>query len=132
MRIRNQGHSKRKRDHPHLPHSAPSEVEGVRIVIISFRNIAKKTNESAYERIKTLPNNKERRSKLAVFHFYSFQNGVNTINVKKKISLPLKKINVKKFRKLSQINGYLTTAIARGDTRDHKRKLLPTYEKKFF
>ncbi len=28
-----------KRDHPHLP---PSEVEGVRIVVISFRNIAKK------------------------------------------------------------------------------------------
>ncbi len=30
-----------KRDHPHLPHSTPSEVEGVRIVVISFRNIAK-------------------------------------------------------------------------------------------
>ncbi len=31
-----------KRDHPHLPHSPPFEVEGVRIVVISFRNIAKK------------------------------------------------------------------------------------------
>ncbi len=29
-----------KRDHLHLPHSSPSEVEGVRIVVISFRNIA--------------------------------------------------------------------------------------------
>ncbi len=29
-------------DHPRLPHSTPSEVEGVRIVVISFRNIAKK------------------------------------------------------------------------------------------
>ncbi len=32
-----------KRDHPHLPHSPLSEVEGVRIVVISFRNIAKNT-----------------------------------------------------------------------------------------
>ncbi len=32
-----------KRDHPHLLHSPPSEVEGVRIVVISFRNIAKIT-----------------------------------------------------------------------------------------
>ncbi len=31
-----------KRDHPHFPHSPPSEVEGARIVLISFRNIAKK------------------------------------------------------------------------------------------
>ncbi len=31
-----------KRDHHYLPHSPPSEVEGVRIVVISFRNIAKK------------------------------------------------------------------------------------------
>ncbi len=31
-----------KRDHHHLPHSPPSEVEGVRIVFISFRKIAKK------------------------------------------------------------------------------------------
>ncbi len=31
----------KKRYHPHLPHSTPSEVEGVRIDIISFRNIAK-------------------------------------------------------------------------------------------
>ncbi len=31
-----------KRDHPHLPHLPPSEVEGIRIVVISFRNIAKK------------------------------------------------------------------------------------------
>ncbi len=30
-----------KRDHPHLPHSPPSEIVGVRIVVISFRNIAK-------------------------------------------------------------------------------------------
>ncbi len=34
-----------KRDHPHLPHSPPSEVEGVRIVVISFRNIAKNKEE---------------------------------------------------------------------------------------
>ncbi len=27
---------------PHLPHSPPSEVEGVKIVVISFGNIAKK------------------------------------------------------------------------------------------
>ncbi len=31
-----------KRDHPHLRRSSSSEVEGVRIVVISFRNIAKK------------------------------------------------------------------------------------------
>ncbi len=31
-----------KREHPYLPHSPHSEVEGVRIVVISFRNIAKK------------------------------------------------------------------------------------------
>ncbi len=42
LRIRNQGPPKQKRDHPHLPHSPPSEVEGVRIVVISFQNIAKK------------------------------------------------------------------------------------------
>ncbi len=30
-----------KSDHPHLPHSPPSEVEGVSIVVITFRNIAK-------------------------------------------------------------------------------------------
>ncbi len=33
-----------KRDHSHLPYSTPSEVEGVTIVVISFRNIAKKTS----------------------------------------------------------------------------------------
>ncbi len=32
---------KEKRDHLYLPHSHPSEVEGIRIVVISFRNIAK-------------------------------------------------------------------------------------------
>ncbi len=32
-----------KRDHPHLPYSPPSEVKGVRIVVISFRNITKKS-----------------------------------------------------------------------------------------
>ncbi len=31
-----------KREHPHLPNTFPSEVEGVRIVVISFRNVAKK------------------------------------------------------------------------------------------
>ncbi len=31
-----------KRDHPHLPHSPASEVQGVKIVVISFQNIAKK------------------------------------------------------------------------------------------
>ncbi len=31
-----------KCDRPHLPHSPPSEAEGVRIVVISFQNIAKK------------------------------------------------------------------------------------------
>ncbi len=35
-----------KRDHPHLPHSPPSEVKGARIVVISFRNIAKKPTGS--------------------------------------------------------------------------------------
>ncbi len=39
LRIRNQGPSKRKTWPPPPP---PSEVEGVRIVVISFRNIAKK------------------------------------------------------------------------------------------
>ncbi len=34
-----------KRNHPHLPHSPFSEVEGVRIVVISFRNIDKKKEE---------------------------------------------------------------------------------------
>ncbi len=31
-----------KRDHPHLPHSLPSEVKFVKIIVISFRNFAKK------------------------------------------------------------------------------------------
>ncbi len=30
-----------KREHLHLPHSPPSEVEGVRMIVILFRNIAK-------------------------------------------------------------------------------------------
>ncbi len=37
-----------KRDHPHLPRSLPSEVEGVRIVVISFWNIAKKSYRVAF------------------------------------------------------------------------------------
>ncbi len=32
-----------KRDHPIYLHLPPSEVEGVRIVVISFRNIIKNT-----------------------------------------------------------------------------------------
>ncbi len=40
-----------KRDHPHLPHSPPSEVEGVRIVLISFRNIAKSQEVVGTERL---------------------------------------------------------------------------------
>ncbi len=39
-----------KRDHPHLLHSPPSEVEGVKIVVISFRNIAKKKKYVAIKR----------------------------------------------------------------------------------
>ncbi len=31
-----------KREHPHLLHSLPSEVEAVRIVVISVRNVANK------------------------------------------------------------------------------------------
>ncbi len=34
---------KEKRDHPHSP---PSKVEGVKIVVISFRNIAKKKRKN--------------------------------------------------------------------------------------
>ncbi len=40
-----------KCDYPHLPHSPPSEFEGVRIVVISFRNIAK--NEEKKGRTKS-------------------------------------------------------------------------------
>ncbi len=42
LRICNQGPPEQHRDHSHLLHSPPSEVEGVRIVVISFRNIAKR------------------------------------------------------------------------------------------
>ncbi len=41
MGIRNQGPSKQKRDPP-PPYSPPSEVEGIRIVVILLGNIAKK------------------------------------------------------------------------------------------
>ncbi len=41
LRICNQGPSKRKTWPPHLPHLISFEVEGVRIVVISFRNIVK-------------------------------------------------------------------------------------------
>ncbi len=39
-----------KRDHPSTPHSPPSEVQGVRIGVISFRNIAKKYQSKATRR----------------------------------------------------------------------------------
>ncbi len=42
LRIRIRDLQNEKCEHPHLPHSPPSEVEGVGIVVISFGNIAQK------------------------------------------------------------------------------------------
>ncbi len=57
--IRNQGSLKRKTRSLHLPHSTSFEVEDVRIVVISFRNIAKKFCRKMlrnYEKAEILPN----------------------------------------------------------------------------
>ncbi len=61
-----------KRDHSHLPHSHPSEVEGVRIVVISFRNIAKKWEPiCGVLRNRQLEN--EKRTDLAILRIYGWQ-----------------------------------------------------------
>ncbi len=39
---------KEKRDHPHLLHPTPSEVDRVRIVVILFQNMAKEKGNSFY------------------------------------------------------------------------------------
>ncbi len=48
LRIRNQGPPKRKTLLPPPPLLTPSEVEGVRIVVISFRNIAKNADHKMF------------------------------------------------------------------------------------
>ncbi len=69
LRIRNQVPSKRKMWPPHLPHSPPSEVEGVRIVAFSFWNIAKNCKiRKKSENIKTPYKNLEKYGSFSEFH----------------------------------------------------------------
>ncbi len=58
----------KKCDHPHLPHSSSSEVEGVRIVVISFRNIAKKV-----ERLRTFYDDEARIYALSYTYLYLYE-----------------------------------------------------------